>query len=134
MAKTNKPANKPRSTARRKSSGGTPPARNDAAGKLKTVALTVPAKASTPAVEKAKEADIHSIELLEARRKTATAGPGVGLDGGGRYVYGVIESTSKEPTNFGRTGIGGFGEQVYTVHHGDIAAVVSKTSVFIFDP
>src|ERR1044071_8362836 len=35
---------------------------------------------------------------------------------------------------FGKTGIGGTGETVYTVHHGDVAAVVSKTSVFIFDP
>ncbi len=54
---------------------------------------------------------------------------------GGSYVYGVIESAaSKEPIHFGRTSMGGFGEQVYSVHHGDIAAVVSKTSVFIFDP
>src|SRR5689334_20618942 len=52
--------------------------------------------------------------------------------GEGRYVYGIIESS--EPTTFGKTGIGGSGESVYTVHHGDVAAVVSKTSVFIFDP
>ncbi len=50
----------------------------------------------------------------------------------GRYVYGVIES--KSPVTFGKMGIGGFGEMVYSVHHGDIAAVVSKTNVFIFDP
>ncbi len=50
----------------------------------------------------------------------------------GRYVYGVIQA--REPITFGRTGIGGSGELVYTVHYGDIAAVVSKTSVFIFDP
>jgi hypothetical protein len=31
-------------------------------------------------------------------------------------------------------GIGGTGEQVYTVAYGDISAVVSKTPVFIFDP
>ena len=31
-------------------------------------------------------------------------------------------------------GIGGTGEMVYAVTHGDIAAVVSKTPVFIFDP
>lgn len=47
-------------------------------------------------------------------------------------MYGIIESS--EPTTFGKTGIGGSGESVYTVHHGDVAAVVSKTSVFIFDP
>src|SRR5215813_13040502 len=50
----------------------------------------------------------------------------------GRYVYGVIEA--KEAVNFGKIGIGGMGETVYTVHHGDVAAVVSKTPVFIFDP
>ncbi len=50
----------------------------------------------------------------------------------GRYVYGVIQT--KEPTNFGRVGIGAVGDMVYTVHYNDIAAVVSKTSVFIFDP
>ncbi len=50
----------------------------------------------------------------------------------GRYVYGIIQS--KEPVSFGRMGIGGNGEMVYTVTHADIAAVVSGTSVFIFDP
>jgi hypothetical protein len=50
----------------------------------------------------------------------------------GRYVYGIIEAG--ESMTFGKTGIGGTGETVYTIHHGDVAAVVSKTSVFIFDP
>ena len=50
----------------------------------------------------------------------------------GRYVYGVVES--REPGSFGRIGIGGTGEMVYTVQHADIAAIVSKTPVFIFDP
>ena len=50
----------------------------------------------------------------------------------GRYVYGVI--STREPVQFGKIGIGGMGETAYTVHHGDIAAVVSKTPVFIFDP
>jgi hypothetical protein len=50
----------------------------------------------------------------------------------GRYVYGIIQAS--EPTTYGRTGLAGMNEPVYTVHHGDVAAVVSKTSVFIFDP
>ena len=50
----------------------------------------------------------------------------------GRYVYGII--AAKEYGLFGKIGIGGMGETVYTVNHGDIAAVVSRTSVFIFDP
>jgi hypothetical protein len=50
----------------------------------------------------------------------------------GRYVYGIIQS--KDPVTFGRIGIGGAGEMVYAVTHGDISAVVSRTGVFIFDP
>jgi Gas vesicle synthesis protein GvpL/GvpF len=50
----------------------------------------------------------------------------------GRYVYGVIES--RATVAFGRSSIGGVSEDVYTVHYGDIAAVVSCTPVFIFDP
>lgn len=50
----------------------------------------------------------------------------------GRYVYGII--SAKGSGTFGKIGIGGKGDQVYIVTHGDIAAVVSKTSVFIFDP
>jgi len=50
----------------------------------------------------------------------------------GRYVYGIIQS--REPVSFGRLGIGGRGEMVYVVTHGDISAVVSRTTVFIFDP
>src|SRR2546430_3539922 len=48
------------------------------------------------------------------------------------YVYGIVET--KEHLNFGKIGIGGAGEPVYTVNHQDIAAVVSKTPVAIFDP
>jgi len=50
----------------------------------------------------------------------------------GRYVYGVIES--RAPVMFGKSSIGSGTEDVYTVHYGDIAAVVSRTPVFIFDP
>lgn len=50
----------------------------------------------------------------------------------GRYVYGIIQA--KEPQTLGKSNLGGPNETVYTVHHGDIAGVVSKTSVFIFDP
>jgi len=50
----------------------------------------------------------------------------------GRYVYGIVHS--KGAMTFGNIGIGGAGEQVYTVNYLDIAAVVSKTAVAIFDP
>src|SRR5947208_7334604 len=147
MAKltSSKSGNKARSAVRGKTSGRTSTSaaripnssgRSDGAGKAVAVAPAVQPWAQMPAppVEKAIESDVHSIELLEPRRKLASSQAEVGSAGGGRYVYGVIHSAPKEPIGFGRTGIGGFGEQVYTVHHGDIAAVISKTNVFIFDP
>jgi hypothetical protein len=51
---------------------------------------------------------------------------------GGRYVYGIVEA--KESATFGKIGVGGAGELVYMVKYQDIAAVVSNTKVFIFDP
>ncbi len=51
---------------------------------------------------------------------------------GGRYVYGIVES--REPATFGKIGIGGAGELVYMIKYLDIAAVVSNSTVFIFDP
>jgi hypothetical protein len=44
----------------------------------------------------------------------------------GRYVYGIIQS--RDPISFGRMGIGGSGDMVYVVTHGDIGAVVSTSS------
>ncbi len=58
--------------------------------------------------------------------------PEVSAGEGGRYVYGIVES--KEQATFGKIGIGGAGELVYMVKYQDIAAVVSKTAVYIFDP
>ncbi len=62
--------------------------------------------------------------------EAAAAAPAPGH--GGRYVYGIIEA--RDQVNFGKMGIGGSGEMVYTIHFNDIAAVVSKTDVYIFDP
>ena len=50
----------------------------------------------------------------------------------GKYVYCIIEST--EPRRFGSIGIGGRGDEVYTIHDGDLAAVVSDTPVVVYDP
>ena len=69
--------------------------------------------------------DLH-VQINE--QPSVDAAPGEG----GRYVYGIIGA--KAPLTFGRMGIGGSGEQVYTANYQDIAAVVSKTSVYIFDP
>jgi hypothetical protein len=70
--------------------------------------------------------DLH-VRISEGPNAPETA-PGEA----GRYVYGIVET--KEHLNFGKIGIGGAGEAVYGVHYQDIAAVVSKTAVAIFDP
>jgi gas vesicle protein GvpL/GvpF len=71
--------------------------------------------------------DLH-VKINEAPAGTTSPSPGEG----GRYVYGIVRS--KGAMNFGSIGIGGAAEQVYTVNYLDIAAVVSKTTVAIFDP
>src|SRR5437773_12546915 len=50
---------------------------------------------------------------------------------GGKYVYCIIRSERQR--EFGGIGIGG-GQRVYTVHHNDLAAVVSDTPIVIYDP
>jgi hypothetical protein len=50
----------------------------------------------------------------------------------GRYVYCIIRTDS--PKNFGTIGIGGRGDQVYSVHFKEFAAIVSDCPLIIFDP
>ncbi len=50
----------------------------------------------------------------------------------GIYVYCIIESA--EPRSFGKIGIGGRGDDVFTVHHRELAAVVSRTPLMVYDP
>lgn len=50
----------------------------------------------------------------------------------GIYVYSIIECA--EPRSFGKIGIGGRGDDVYTVHYKDLAAVVSRTPLVVYDP
>lgn len=50
----------------------------------------------------------------------------------GKYVYCVIKSADER--DFGPIGIGDGGNRVYTVQHGDLAAVVSDTPIRIYDP
>ena len=77
----------------------------------------------------------NATAVLEAVPRPAAARaetPAAAIQQEGRYVYGVIES--RNPVAFGKSSIGTGNEDVYTVHYGDIAAVVSRTPVFIFDP
>jgi hypothetical protein len=71
-------------------------------------------------------------EDLHVRIAERTEAPDTTLGESGRYVYGIVQA--KDHTSFGKIGIGGAGELVYTVNYMDIAAVVSKTSLVIFDP
>ncbi|MBV8084256.1 MAG: GvpL/GvpF family gas vesicle protein [Chloroflexi bacterium] len=50
----------------------------------------------------------------------------------GKYVYCIIEESS--PKSFGKLGIGGRGDEVYTIHHKSLAAVVSDTPLVVYDP
>ncbi|HMF54767.1 MAG TPA: GvpL/GvpF family gas vesicle protein [Pyrinomonadaceae bacterium] len=50
----------------------------------------------------------------------------------GKYVYCIIETG--ETRSFGPMGIGGRGDDVYTVHHRGLAAVVSNTPLMVYDP
>lgn len=50
----------------------------------------------------------------------------------GKYIYCIIETTG--PRAFGPMGIGGRGDEVYTVQHKSLAAVVSNTPIIVYDP
>src|SRR3989442_603913 len=50
----------------------------------------------------------------------------------GVYVSSIIELS--EPRNFGKIGIGGRGDEGYTVHYRDLAAVVSRAPLQVYDP
>lgn len=50
----------------------------------------------------------------------------------GKYVYCIIRTET--PRDFGGIGIGGRGDQVYSVHYREFAAVVSNCPLIIFDP
>jgi Mg2+ and Co2+ transporter CorA len=50
----------------------------------------------------------------------------------GKYVYCIIKSNRE--LEFGQIGIGEGNRPVYTVHFGDLAAVVSDTPIRLYDP
>ena len=65
--------------------------------------------------------------IAGAPENSASSGESTGM-----YVYNVIET--EEPRSFGGIGIGGRGDEVYTVHYKGLAAVVSKTPLVVYDP
>jgi Gas vesicle synthesis protein GvpL/GvpF len=68
--------------------------------------------------------------VSEAEARHADGGDS-GADSG-IYVYSIIES--HEPRSFGKIGIGGRGDEVFTVHYRDLAALVSRTPLVVYDP
>ena len=92
----------------------------------KSAVAEAPAPARQRRAEHLSSDDLHvKVTEMPSRRDDVAAG-------GGRYVYGIIQCD--QPASFGKIGIGGSGDQVYTIEYRDIAAVVSNTAVFIFDP
>jgi len=63
---------------------------------------------------------------------TVTSTTGEQRTSSGVYVYSIIESA--EPRTFGKIGIGGRGDDVYTIHYRDLAAVVSQAALQVYDP
>src|SRR5919197_299186 len=61
-----------------------------------------------------------------------TTAPGDAKGSSGVYVYCIIECS--EPRNFGKIGIGSRGDDVFTVHYKDLAAVVSRAALQVYDP
>ncbi|TME32837.1 MAG: hypothetical protein E6I66_04460 [Chloroflexi bacterium] len=62
----------------------------------------------------------------------ATTATGESNGSSGVYVYCIIECG--EPRTFGKIGIGGRGDDVFTVHYRDLAAVVSRAALQVYDP
>jgi len=69
--------------------------------------------------------------MSEERGGAAAVAEGDGAQEG-VYVYCIIEST--EPRTFGKVGIGGRSDEVFTVHYRDLAAVVSRAPLIVYDP
>ena len=69
--------------------------------------------------------------MSEERGGTAAVAEGEAAQDG-VYVYCIIEAG--ESRTFGTIGIGGRGDEVFTVHHRDLAAVVSRAPLIVYDP
>ncbi|HEY3082753.1 MAG TPA: GvpL/GvpF family gas vesicle protein [Chloroflexota bacterium] len=69
---------------------------------------------------------------MTVERTDASAPPPSATPAEGVYVYCVVELGDER--QFGAIGIGGRGDEVYTVHYRDLAAVVSQTPLQVYDP
>lgn len=69
--------------------------------------------------------------MAEQRSGAATIEPGTAT-AEGVYVYSIVELS--DARTFGRIGIGGRSDEVYTVHFKELASVVSRTPLMVYDP
>jgi gas vesicle protein GvpL/GvpF len=74
---------------------------------------------------------VETTPVSEPNTSGSVAAPSAETEDG-IYVYSIIECA--EPRTFGRIGIGARGDEVYTVHYKDLAAVVSHTPLVVYDP
>jgi hypothetical protein len=88
--------------------------------------------ATTPTRKRSRKNGSRPVPVEDTRTVAALADSAKAPSSEAKYVYCIIESTKSH--SFGRSGVGGRGEEVYTVHHGALAAVVSDTAVAIHDP
>jgi hypothetical protein len=96
------------------------------------VASKANSRGSTATARQRRRNSIRDKDDFHVRITDAPQVPESKVAEAGRYVYGIVQA--KDHMSFGKIGIGGAGEMVYTVNYLDIAAVVSKTAVAIFDP
>src|SRR5437660_12490223 len=76
---------------------------------------------------KAVQPAVPGFDETDPRPPTSDTQPDSGI-----YAYSIIEC--QEPRTYGKIGIGGRGDEVYTVHYKDLAAVVSRTPLVVYDP
>lgn len=88
------------------------------------------AKASEVAVSGHVDQGVEASDLQAGMHEAADSG--VPADAFGKYVYCIVETD--ERLDLGPLGIGEGENPVYTIHFGDLAAVVSRTPVQLYDP
>ena len=76
--------------------------------------------------------DVNSIGRKTAVPTSTSSSDDINPVEEGKYVYCIIKCPKER--EFGQIGIGEGNSLVYTVHYGDLAAVVSDTPIRIYDP
>jgi hypothetical protein len=78
------------------------------------------------------EKDEPSVLETDANASLSADSLEAGSEETGKYAYCIVET--QEELDLGPLGIGEGSNHVYTVHHGELAAVVSDTPIQLYDP